>query len=101
MTFRFAKDRWTSREKTFTDHGILSYDKVQHFVGGALLSVFVGPLLAVVFAFLWEVKDGLVAWEDGYITRWPIRYNWGGDGFSWKDFVASIGGVIIASVLFW
>jgi len=40
----------------------------------------------------WEVKDALVPWETyGF---------WGGDGFSWRDIVADIYG-IIAGFLFW
>jgi hypothetical protein len=94
MKFEFAKDTWLSKEYTFARTGILSYDKVQHFLGGfffALLNIW----FSIVFWLLWEIKDGFISWKDGYITSFPIRYNWGGDGFSWRDLVASWAGVLI------
>jgi hypothetical protein len=89
MIWRWANDRWLSREYTFAKDGILTYDKLQHFLGGALFAIF-NLWFSLAFWFLWEVKDALFPWEnDRYITRWPIHYNWGGDGFSWRDMLAA------------
>jgi len=99
MKFRFAHDHWKTREITFAYSGPLSYDKVQHLIGGFILSVLFGPLWASFLALLWEVKDGLVPWEAGYRTYWPVKYNWGGDGFSWRDLVASIGGALVGALI--
>jgi len=89
MRFRFAKDKWLSREYTFAESGLLSYDKFQHFIGGFLFAL-INPVFSMIFWFLWEVKDGFLRWEeDKYITNWPLKYNWGGDGFSWRDMLAA------------
>jgi len=103
---KWANDKWTSKETTFAQSGPLAYDKVQHFLGGLLLGLlfrfmFHDPYFirdVALVAFLWELKDGWVDWRDGYVTEWPIRYNWGGDGFSWKDLLASIAGVIVSAI---
>lgn len=98
MKFRIAQDKWFSHEYTFAKSGILSYDKFQHFIGGIVFtplfgimlnSLIYGAICSAIFWFLWDVKDGLIKWEDSYCTEWPIHYNWGGDGFSWKDVVSA------------
>ena len=110
MNFRFAKDKWLSQEFTFAESGLLSYDKFQHFLGGAILSFvinfllrseIIGLIVSAIFWFLWEVKDGLLRWEEGkYITNWIIRYNWGGDGFSWKDMLAAWLGAGLSTIFY-
>lgn len=105
LKFRFAKDIWLSHEYTFAKSGLLTYDKFQHFMGGIVVSLIgtlisrnmaIGLISSAVFWFLWEVKDGILRWEEGqYITHWPIRYNWGGDGFSWKDMLAAWAGIFL------
>lgn len=110
MSSRFAHDRWSSREYTFAKTGLLSYDKVQHFLGGIvgtilfglvifltrgsiLISIYLGGVASMIFWLLWEVKDAIIAWEDRqYMTHIVIDYNWGGDGFSWKDMVSAWAG---------
>jgi len=100
MNFRFAKDKWLSQEFTFVQSGLLSYDKFQHFLGGAAFSLvvtifadwIVGLISSMLFWFIWEIKDGFLDYENGYFTDFPIRYNWGGDGFSWKDMLAAWAG---------
>jgi len=109
MNFRIAHDRWDSREYTFAKAGLLSYDKIQHFLGGIvgtglfgsiilfrqsiIMSVCLGGIASAIFWFLWEVKDSMLEWEDGqYMTHIVIDYNWGGDGFSWKDMVSAWAG---------
>jgi len=107
MKFRIAKDKWNSKEFTFAEKGLLSYDKFQHFLGGFIFafifsfftSCYIGSVLSILFWFLWEIKDAILDWEDGYCTHFPIKYNWGGDGFSYKDFIAACGGVILFGLL--
>ncbi|MDD5062766.1 MAG: hypothetical protein PHN44_10855 [Candidatus Marinimicrobia bacterium] len=99
MKFRFAKDKWLSKEYTFAHSGLLAYDKFQHFVGGMVVciigtfvskSIAVGVICSAIFWFLWEVKDGILRYEEcQYVTHWPIWYNWGAEGFSWRDMVAA------------
>lgn len=100
MKLEFAHDTWTSRETIFTKTDLLSYDKVQHFLGGFLFAI-LNIWFSIVFWLLWEIKDGFISYKKGYITNWPIRYNWGGDGFSWRDLIASWLGVLIAVGLKW
>jgi len=109
MKFQFAKDKWKSQEFSFAGSGVLSYDKFQHFLGGivvALLaaiickSAVIGSLISGLFWFFWEIKDGLLSWKAGYITRWPIEYNWGGDGFSWRDMLAAWTGAALFLFIF-
>lgn len=102
MSFRIAKDKWTSRERTFARSGPLTYDKLQHFIGGALFfsigaicHPYFGLAFSMSFWFIWEIKDALIPWENRYETNWPIRYNWGGDGFSWRDMIAAWAGALI------
>ena len=86
MPWRWANDEWWSG------------DKLGHFLGGL-----VSPLLlwaafhlwrgwcvlgSLAFWWMWEVKDAWVRWED---VGWL-----GGDGFSWRDGLASTVGVGIA-----
>jgi len=109
MTFRFAKDKWLSREFTFAESGLLSYDKFQHLAGGmfvciigtlVLKSIAIGMIVSMVFWFLWEVKDALLRYEEEhYVTHWLMWYNWGGDGFSWKDMVAAWAGAMIIGII--
>jgi len=91
---KWATDTWTSQDGRF-----IVYDKMEHAIRGAitfLLALGFGlpaPLLCtVLFALLWEVKDGYMDWQ-----RWGF---WGGDGFSWRDVVADfLGGLITAVVI--
>jgi len=86
MPWRWAKDEWWTG------------DKLGHFLGG-----FVSPLLlwvvlhlppgwcvlvSLLFWWVWELKDAWLRWED---IGW-----WGGDGFSWRDGLASTAGVMCA-----
>jgi len=80
-----------------------------HCIGGIVFTILfglmsrnliIGAICSAIFWFLWEIKDGLIKWEDGYCTGWPIHYNWGGDGLSYKDMlVAWIGAILI--LLIW
>lgn len=88
-------------------------DKVEHFVGGYLGTL---PLLVIGdasgwpwlsdevvvssvagMAFLWEVKDAYYNPENFPSEREKARpYHFVGDGFSWRDMVASWAGVAAA-----
>ena len=91
---RFAKDSWTS--KTDFPHcfrgTVLEHDKLQHLLGGVLMGFVAAPLLigglfvALLAAVVWEIKDGYMYFE----TFGP----WGGDGFSWRDMLATWAGSI-------
>ena len=65
-----------------------------------MLGAIVGPLATAAIAVAWELKDAVLPWEAGVVTRWPVVYNWGGDGFSWRDLVATIVGGLISALLF-
>jgi hypothetical protein len=92
---KLANDKWTSRERTFARSGLLTYDKLQHFIGGMLFAI-PSVTFSLAFWFMWEIKDAIIPWEKRYETNWPIRYNWGGDGFSWRDCLAAwLGAAII------
>lgn len=105
---KFAKDQWDSKELSIFQTGILSYDKVQHFFGGFLTTFFLTLLtslwwavgISILFWWLWEVKDGYILYESlkekGYS---PFICWFGGDGFSWKDGLASTAGVLFIFVL--
>lgn len=103
MSFRFARDHWLSRERTFAKSGPLTFDKLQHFIGGMVAVLLLFPFVSLLWAalgsmlfwFLWEVKDSLLPWEDGHVTHFPIKYNWGGDGFSWRDMLAAWTGALL------
>ena len=103
--FRFARDKWLSQEFTWAKKGPITYDKLQHFIGGiflfalgALIHPDFGLAFSMAFWFLWEVKDGLIPWESMPVTTWPLKYNWGGDGFSWRDMIAAWAGAILCYI---
>jgi len=86
------KDRWMSRNGS-----IFIYDKLEHFIlgilGAAILCLFLGTWLVFLFGILasvlWEIKDGLLPYnEQGNI-----------EGFSWKDLLAGIAGIIIGLLI--
>lgn len=100
-SFRFANDSWKTKNHVFGLPGFLAYDKVQHFIGGLLFGV-VSPFYSAIFWFLWEVKDAIVPYENSKFTTWfPVigEMNWGGDGFSWKDLLSSLGGSVLIFIL--
>ena len=89
-TLSWQKDKWSSQ------NGLaFKYDKLDHFVGSMALSAICeqinaknGLKMAVAAGFFWEVKDAIVPWE---------KYGrWGGEGFSSKDLIADIGGIILS-----
>jgi len=88
--WRNANDKWTGM------------DKAGHFVGSATLymglrSIGINDIdsvaLTVIGGIIWEVKDALIPYEK---VGW-----WGGDGFSWRDIVWDIGGVLFIKGLIW
>ncbi|MGB9590440.1 MAG: hypothetical protein ACPL68_06080 [Candidatus Hydrothermia bacterium] len=106
IKWRWAKgDHWKTTAKMS--------DKIEHFVGGYLGTL---PLLVIgdasgwpwlsdpvvvssvaSVAFLWEVKDAYYNPENFPSEREQARpYHFVGDGFSWRDMVASWAGVAAA-----
>ena len=74
---RIAHDSWTGG------------DKIQHAIGGFILAL-LSTWVSIIFWLLWEVKDGYIDYE---------KYGWwGGDGFSYKDFIYSLGGAIVCGI---
>lgn len=94
IQFTFAKDRWDSK-----DGLLIPYDKVEHFLSYFTLTVFLSFFAtpAAVFVALlvagvvWEIKDAIVSYR-----RNPF---WGGDGFSWKDLLANLAGMLFGAIL--
>ena len=94
MAWRWARDGWTTRQGLLRFSG--GYDKIEHALFfGAMYAVLRLVGMNTAGAWLWssfaallnEVKDALMPWE---------RFGWiGGDGFSWRDFVASVGGILL------
>ena len=86
--WRWADDKW------------LGQDKRMHFVGGmvamvlcALVFGVTGRALAIASLSWWafEIKDAIIPWE---------KYGrWGGDGFSYKDALASTAGACFTYLL--
>lgn len=76
-----------------TNGTIYRYDKVEHFVGSAVLThtlMYIsdekGWKYALLAGLAWELKDGFVPYE---------KYGkWGGEGFSPKDLLADASGVL-------
>lgn len=88
----WKKDSWFSRNGS-----ILVYDKLEHFfigiIGSFILHFFFADwlllLIGFIAAFLWEIKDGLLPYdEQGNI-----------EGFSWKDLLAGIAGIVIGLLI--
>lgn len=85
-TFRWLdwdQDKWNSTDGT----GIISkYDKIEHAVGFGAIALYDWKI-ALISSVAWEVKDAFVPYE---------KYGkLGGDGFSTKDLLADIAGIIV------
>jgi len=89
MKFKFLpweQDEWSSTQGT-----ILKYDKLEHFLmalSGTLTGAYIlklsylsVSLFIFILGLVWEIKDG--------ITK-------NGQGFSWKDLIADLMGILIA-----
>lgn len=89
--FTFARDKWDSKSGM-----IFVYDKLEHAGGTAFLYASLRILgatkweaffITVASAILWEIKDAVISYKD---------YGWfGGDGFSFKDLGAGLGGMVV------
>jgi VanZ family protein len=80
---------------------IIRYDKLEHLLGCfgltfiliifsmfTEMSILIPGIVTFIAGLLWEVKDGYLDWE---------KYNrWGGEGFSWKDLIANLVGILLA-----
>jgi hypothetical protein len=91
--WRWAQnDTWTS-----TNGLILNHDKLEHFLGTALLVILLKLggakknecfFVSIIASIVWEIKDAIVQWE--------VVGLYGGEGFSWKDLGADIAGILFA-----
>ena len=84
-----AQDKIDSKETSYFKKGLLSYDKIQHFLWGFTFLLIDASMLnmglVIVSMILWEVKDGLYDYKQyGKL---------GGDGFSFLDLFAGFMGV--------
>ncbi len=81
----WKQDKWLSKQGS-----ILPYDKLEHFIL-ALIGAYFLPYLAVaVISVLWEIKDGVVPYDDeGHIQ-----------GFSFKDLIADFAGIAVIVVIY-
>lgn len=97
MTYRWVKwsdDRWLS-----TQGAILHYDKLEHAIVSAVLTLIamtfmplvVACLVVLFLGSLWEWKDSIMPYE---------KYGWiGGEGWSWKDLIADSIGILIVLIV--
>ncbi len=93
MNYRWVKwsdDKWLS-----TSGAVLHYDKLEHLLVSAILTLIAAFLMPLAFACLlvliigclWELKDGFMYYK---------IYGWiGGEGWSWKDLIADSIGIIV------
>ena len=88
---RIARDKWTSRDGNF-----IKLDKIEHLIGGFAMALLWGPIESVLFWLAWEIKDAFVPYEKKFNV---LGYNLGGDGFSMKDWLASVAGSVVATVV--
>jgi VanZ family protein len=93
--------RWLAwkDDSFFSKQGtLLKFDKLEHMLGCMILTIVMALLIdaiagiyVFIAGFLWEMKDGLMDWE---------KYGWwGGEGFSWKDLIADVVGIILGYIL--
>ena len=97
-----AQDRYLLSHDTWnsTSGAFIKYDKIEHFIGGIItylifrhvfkLNVQDSSYWSFVFWSMWEHKDALLSYK---------KYGfWGGDGFSYRDLIASTGGIMIGVI---
>lgn len=98
VKFRWSKSKWGSK-----DGEIILYDKIEHCIGTALLTLALYGLSkwlwpqsnalqqafwsACIFGGCWEIKDSFYPWE---IFGWL-----GGDGYCIKDFISDVVGATL------
>jgi len=87
-TVPFNKDKWMSN-----NGALLKYDKAEHFTGSLIINIAIDWKYAIALGFLWECKDAVMPYEKyGAI---------GGEGFSYKDLIADIAGVITWEIIYY
>lgn len=89
MSWKWADDSWLSQ--------CTEYDKLTHAGGSALLMCGLSCILAISFNRIGQVLfAGALAFLVGFALEIYQAYR--GDGFSWRDLVADIVGIWIASL---
>jgi len=88
---KWSDDKWHSLQGSY-----LLSDKAEHFylaLIGSLTTLFFLPLVTTVLIWIaigtaWEAKDGLFTYDGKHIQ-----------GFSWKDLIADIFGIVAAIII--
>jgi len=110
MLFRIVKDSFFAIDKIFH----LCRDAIIFLILRIFFIDIFAAFLTVAFAVLWEIKDALVPYELfelqlKRLTSWlpkkistliVVHCNPGGNGFSYKDILAGMVGVIILLLIF-
>lgn len=110
MSFRIVKDSFFAVDKIFH----LCRDAIIFLILRIFFVDIFTAFLTVIFAILWEIKDGLIPYELfelqlKRLTSWlphsvsnfiVVHCNPGGNGFSYKDILAGMVGVIILLLIF-
>lgn len=106
----FVKDKWIGLDKLFHLIRDAAIFYILHLFFVNALAVF----FTLSFSILWEIKDELISYKLFVIpliklTHWlpysisnfiVIHLNPGGDGFSYKDILAGLVGVVILLLIF-
>ena len=91
----WRNDKWNTQSGAY-----IKYDKAEHFVGSFILTGALKPISpkynwAISFSLhlIYEFKDALCHNED--------FGKWGGEGFSAKDLLAGVGGIILWEIVYY
>lgn len=110
MSWRFVQDKFFEVDKVFH----LIRDGCIFLILRLFFVNIFASVLTVTFAVLWEIKDALVPYENFVVpmiklTAWlphsvsnliVVHCNPGGNGFSYRDILAGMVGVVILLLIF-
>ena len=106
----YAKDKWIGWDKLFH----LIRDSIIFWILHLFFINILAVCLTCLFAYLWEIKDGLISYKRFVVpiiklTSWlpysvsnfiVVHCNPGGNGFSYKDILAGLVGVVVLLFIF-